>query len=83
MKNALVKVRSYARDLVQDESGMELLQVAVIVALAAALIGVIGWLFTVIGNKINEAAEDVNNADISPGGSQSPWGTGGGTDETP
>ncbi len=73
-------VKNYSKDLIEDESGMELLQVAVIVALAAGLISIIAWLFTVIGNKISDAAEDVDNANITPGSqSGNPWNSGGAT----
>ncbi len=78
MKELMNRAKAYSKELVSDESGMELLQVAVIVALAAGLISIIAWLFTVIGNKISDAADDVDNADITPGGQGSnPWNTGG------
>ncbi len=64
-------IKNYFRDLVKEEDGMEFLQVAIIVAFVALLITVIALLFNAIKNKIEGAAEAVNE-DVQLGTTAAP-----------
>ena len=46
------KAREYAKDFVQDESGMELLQLAIAVVITCGLIGSVVLIQTVIKNGL-------------------------------
>lgn len=73
MKNMLKRVREYGSELIYDESGMEFLEVAIIIALVVGLIGVIAYLFTMIGNKVSDAGESVESMDSTPSQQTNPW----------
>lgn len=73
------KAREYAKDFVQDESGMELLQLAIAVVITCGLIGSVVLIQTVIKNGLKDSADTVtagfNDAlggDNSGGGSTGP-----------
>lgn len=76
-------IKNYLHDLKEDESGMEMLQIAIIVALVAMLIGILAALFSAIWNKINDATGEVENMKVDPN-QTNPYvngGDGGGTRE--
>ena len=53
------KAREYAKDFVQDESGMELLQLAIAVVITCGLIGSVVLIQTVIKNGLKDSADTV------------------------
>lgn len=71
-------MRAYIKEFISNEDGMELLQVAIVVALAAGLITVIAYLFTMVGQKIGEAGEQVGNVDTNASVTSNPYNSTGG-----
>ena len=71
-------MRAYIKEFISNEEGMELLQVAIVVALAAGLITVIAYLFTMVGQKIGEAGEEVGNVDTNTSVTSNPYNSTGG-----
>lgn len=71
-------MRAYIKEFISNEEGMELLQVAIVVALAAGLITVIAYLFTMVGQKIGEAGEQVGNVDTNTSVTSNPYNSTGG-----
>ena len=55
------KAREYAKDFVQDESGMELLQLAIAVVITCGLIGAVVGIQSVIKNGLNDSADTVTS----------------------
>lgn len=56
----LNKIREYGKKFVSDESGMELLQLAIVVVITVGLITVVMGLQTSIRNKIKNSSEAVD-----------------------
>lgn len=54
--------QSYLKRFLNDESGMELLQLAIVVVITVGLIGAVLYLKKVIDNNIRDSAENANNA---------------------
>lgn len=73
MKDLMKRAKEYGNELIYDESGMEFLEVAIIIALVVGLIGVIAYLFTMIGNKVSDAGESVESMDSTPSQQNNPW----------
>lgn len=73
MKETMKELKSYAREFIQDEEGMEFLQVAIIVVMVVGLIAVLAFLFTKIGNKISDAGNAVDSLDSTPSQQTNPW----------
>ena len=65
MKNYIKEVKSYAKELYADESGLEFIEIAIGVALVAGLITVLGGLFYIIKSKIAASSDDVDNMDTN------------------
>ena len=55
------KAREYAKDFVQDESGMELLQLAIVVVITCGLIGAVVGIQSVIKNGLNDSTDTVTS----------------------
>ena len=62
MKTLKEKVKNYLQDLCEDESGMELLQVAIVILLVAALIVIIVAIFALIRNKLTESKDELEES---------------------
>ncbi len=60
MKERFIKAKNYLVELAEDESGMELMQIAIVVALVASLIVVAAYVITMIAKKLGEAGDAVN-----------------------
>lgn len=76
MKDMIKRAKEYGNELIYDESGMEFLEVAIIIALVVGLIGVIAYLFTMIGNKVSDAGESVDTMESTPSQQTNPWNSG-------
>lgn len=50
------KAREYAKDFVQDESGMELLQLAIVVVITCGLIGAVTLVQSAISDGLGRSA---------------------------
>lgn len=77
-----MQLRSYAKEFFSNEDGMELLQVAIVVALAAGLITVIAYLFTQVGKKIGDAGDQVSNVNTNANVNTNPYSNTGGNGST-
>lgn len=77
MKFFSSKLKSYSKEFIQNEDGMEAVQVAVIIALSAGLIAVLAFLFTMIGKKIGEAGEAVDAMDTNTNVTTNPYSSAG------
>ena len=53
------KAREYAKNFVQDESGAELLQFAIVVVIVCGLIGAVVGIQNVVKNGLNDSADTV------------------------
>lgn len=73
------KLKTYMNDFVNEEDGMELLQTAIVVALAAGLIIVVAYLFTQVGKKIGDAGDQVDALDVNTPVNSNPYSSSGGT----
>ncbi len=58
------KFRQYCKRFIKEDDGMELLQVAIVVLIAAALATVIWQLAKNVQTKLETAQEAVDNIDI-------------------
>ncbi len=65
MKNLITKAKNYFNDFRQDESGMELLQLAIVVVITVGLIVVVQTLGKAIYKQIEGAANDVQDMDTN------------------
>lgn len=65
----MMKIRNYVKKFINDESGFEFLQFAIIVVITVIMIPAIYSLYTAVSGKIEGATEQVNNLDSAlPGG---------------
>lgn len=55
------KAREYAKDFVQDESGMELLQLAIVVVITCGLIMAVKGVQSAIESGLNRSATQTTN----------------------
>lgn len=53
--------RSYAEEFVRDDSGMELLQFAIIVVISCGLIAAVKGIQTAVNNGLNDSASEVES----------------------
>ena len=65
MKKLITKAKNYFNDFRQDESGMELLQLAIVVVITVGLIVVVQTLGKAIYKQIEGAANDVQDMDTN------------------
>lgn len=82
MKEKLKEIRTYGSELITDESGMEFLEVAIVIALGVGLIGVLAFIFTMIGNKMSDSGEAVQNMDTNSNQQTNPWNSNNGGGES-
>ena len=61
LKNYKKKAREYAMDFVQDESGMELLQLAIVVVITCGLIMAVKGVQSAIESGLNRSATQTTN----------------------
>lgn len=59
LKTFTKKAREYAKDFVQDESGMELLQLAIAIVVTCGLIGAVMKIQEVINTGLYESKDTV------------------------
>ena len=76
IKNAVKGIKDYAKELYNDESGMELLEFAILVTLVAGVIAVVIFIFGIISRKISEAGEAVENINTGSTQQSNPWSSG-------
>lgn len=82
IKKAARNIKEYAKELYNDESGMELLEFAILVTLVAGVIAVVIFIFGIISDKISEAGEAVENINTNNTQQSNPW-SGGTTPQGP
>lgn len=58
------RFKQYCKKFIKEDDGMELLQVAIVVLIAAALATVIWKLASSVQTKLEKAQEAVDNIDI-------------------
>lgn len=56
------RFKNYVKEFIQDESGMELLQMAIAVVVTVALIGVAFKVKSVVSKNISDAADQANSS---------------------
>lgn len=54
-------VKGYAEEFVRDDSGMELLQFAIIVVISCGLIAAVKGIQTAVNNGLNDSASEVES----------------------
>lgn len=72
MKTFWTNIKSYTKDFIKGDDGMEFLQFAIIVCLVAGLIAVVVYLFDTVSDKIEGAGDAVDSMNTSPSNTGSP-----------